>query len=258
MQKGRNLSTWAKCAVVFPIVLGLTAASPAPTAKLKQVPRANLCVTEGAIEELPGQRLSVTVPQNARLPKRTNTPHRRSRLHLPGLHRKRSSPGLRGTPPPVWSQASRARRLQSRLRHVAHRTRIEARRLCEEQSGRAHQRGMRQPWVSQHQGNPQQTSSHSASGPGAFPPRRNEPRRNEGFRGQCPGLGRASRPRSPDLRRPRWHTFRQRALADRSTRPRTHEIATGSSARLSHTPRRIRVVVLAAFRSERLHIGTLT
>ncbi len=63
MQKGRNLSTWAKCAVVFPIVLGLTASSPAPTAKLQQVPRANLCVTEGAIEELPGQRLSVTVPK---------------------------------------------------------------------------------------------------------------------------------------------------------------------------------------------------
>jgi hypothetical protein len=43
--------------------LSLTAARPFPTAQLVQVPRANLCITEGAIEQAPGQRLSVAVPK---------------------------------------------------------------------------------------------------------------------------------------------------------------------------------------------------
>jgi hypothetical protein len=61
VRKRRNLVIWLKRGIVFPIVLGLAAASPPP--RLQQVPRASLCVTEGAVEELAGQRLSVTVPK---------------------------------------------------------------------------------------------------------------------------------------------------------------------------------------------------
>src|SRR5580704_5281987 len=38
-------------------------ALPASDSKPLPIPRSNLCVTEGAIEELPGQKLSVTVPK---------------------------------------------------------------------------------------------------------------------------------------------------------------------------------------------------
>jgi hypothetical protein len=44
-------------------LLSLSAASNSPATKLMPVPRSNLCVTEGAIEELPGARLSVRVPK---------------------------------------------------------------------------------------------------------------------------------------------------------------------------------------------------
>jgi hypothetical protein len=43
--------------------LSLTAATKSPGTKLMSVSRSNLCVTEGAIEELPGPRLSVSVPK---------------------------------------------------------------------------------------------------------------------------------------------------------------------------------------------------
>lgn len=41
----------------------LTAASQSLGARLTPVSKTNLCVTEGEIEEVPGQRLSVTVPK---------------------------------------------------------------------------------------------------------------------------------------------------------------------------------------------------
>ena len=50
-------------AFVFLAALSLGAAFPSSGVKLAPVARANLCVTEGAIEELPGQRLSVGVPK---------------------------------------------------------------------------------------------------------------------------------------------------------------------------------------------------
>jgi hypothetical protein len=54
----RHLYTWA---VIFLSALSLSAASESSGTKLISVSRANLCVTEGAIEELPGERLSVSV-----------------------------------------------------------------------------------------------------------------------------------------------------------------------------------------------------
>jgi hypothetical protein len=56
----RTLSKWA---LLFLSLLSLPAASKSPGTKLTPVSRADLCVTEGAIEELPGGRLSVRVPK---------------------------------------------------------------------------------------------------------------------------------------------------------------------------------------------------
>ena len=47
--------------VLCTVSLGAASASPGP--QLMDVSRSNLCVTEGAIEELPGRGLSVTVPK---------------------------------------------------------------------------------------------------------------------------------------------------------------------------------------------------
>ena len=60
MQKGQHLYTWA---LMFLGAWSLGAASEPSKTKLISVSRANLCVTEGAIEELPGERLSVAVPK---------------------------------------------------------------------------------------------------------------------------------------------------------------------------------------------------
>jgi hypothetical protein len=54
----RHIYTWA---VISLSTLSLSAASDPSGTKLMSVSRANLCVTEGTIEELPGERLSVSV-----------------------------------------------------------------------------------------------------------------------------------------------------------------------------------------------------
>lgn len=55
----------ALCAriLIFLVGFSLSAASQSSGVKLVAVPRANLCVTEGTIGELPGKRLSVKVPK---------------------------------------------------------------------------------------------------------------------------------------------------------------------------------------------------
>src|SRR5713226_8654196 len=60
VRKRQHLCTWA---LIFLGGLSLGAASRTSETKLLSVSRANLCVTEGAIEELPGGRLSVSVPK---------------------------------------------------------------------------------------------------------------------------------------------------------------------------------------------------
>jgi len=60
VRKRQHLCTWA---LIFLGGLSLGAASRSSETKLLSVSRANLCVTEGAIEELPGGRLSVSVPK---------------------------------------------------------------------------------------------------------------------------------------------------------------------------------------------------
>lgn len=58
MRQRQGLFTWA---VIFLSALSFSAALEFPGTTLVSVSRASLCVTEGAIEELPGERLSVSV-----------------------------------------------------------------------------------------------------------------------------------------------------------------------------------------------------
>jgi len=51
------------CALLLLAILTIHAAASSPAAHLTPVSRSDLCVTEGAIEELPGGRLSVSVPK---------------------------------------------------------------------------------------------------------------------------------------------------------------------------------------------------
>src|SRR6266478_3805552 len=60
VQMRLDLSAWA---LLFLAALSFSAASESSGTKLMSVSRANLCVTEGVIEELPGARLSVSVPK---------------------------------------------------------------------------------------------------------------------------------------------------------------------------------------------------
>ena len=60
VQERQNLYKWA---LLFLGAWSLSPASQSSGNKLMSVSRANLCVTEGVIEELPGDRLSVSVPK---------------------------------------------------------------------------------------------------------------------------------------------------------------------------------------------------
>ena len=60
MRMRMALYPWA---LLLACALSLRAGSPGSGDKLVSVSRANLCVTEGAIEELPDQRLAVSVPK---------------------------------------------------------------------------------------------------------------------------------------------------------------------------------------------------
>jgi hypothetical protein len=60
VRKERNPFTWVS---ILAAALSLTASSSAVETKLTPVSRGDLCVTEGAVEELPGQQFSVGVPK---------------------------------------------------------------------------------------------------------------------------------------------------------------------------------------------------
>jgi hypothetical protein len=93
--------------------------------RLLPIHRANLCVTEGSIDELPGQNLSVTVPK-MRVYVDFLTPQdveaQFTYLGSTGNEALLGSGELRRQ----FVVKLRAGRLQSRLRHVAYRTAIEA------------------------------------------------------------------------------------------------------------------------------------
>jgi len=60
MRKLHDLCAWA---LIFVNALTVSTASGQPQSRLRPVPRASLCVTEGTVEELPGDQLSVNVPK---------------------------------------------------------------------------------------------------------------------------------------------------------------------------------------------------
>jgi hypothetical protein len=59
----RNQNARLACSFIFLVALSLNAASDSSQLRLSTVSRADLCVTEGAIAELPGHRLSVSFPK---------------------------------------------------------------------------------------------------------------------------------------------------------------------------------------------------
>jgi hypothetical protein len=59
----RTRITLVKSTLISLAALSVHASLPPSAPTLSPVSRANLCVTEGAIEELPGQRLAVSVPK---------------------------------------------------------------------------------------------------------------------------------------------------------------------------------------------------
>lgn len=60
LREGRDFFRWALC---FLGVLSFSGAAKPSGAKLRSVSRANLCATEGKIDEAPRQRLTVSVPK---------------------------------------------------------------------------------------------------------------------------------------------------------------------------------------------------
>ena len=60
MRQRQDIYIWA---LIFLCALSLSPASESSDTNLMSVSRAELCVTEGTIEELPAERLSVSVPK---------------------------------------------------------------------------------------------------------------------------------------------------------------------------------------------------
>jgi hypothetical protein len=63
VRKDLDLSASKIRLLVFLVAFRLCSASPVSGGKLMTIPRSSLCVTEGAVEELPGGRLAVSVPK---------------------------------------------------------------------------------------------------------------------------------------------------------------------------------------------------
>jgi hypothetical protein len=117
VRRRRDLFRWV---MNFLSAMSLSAASAALATQLTTVSRGDLCVTEGAIGELPGHQLSVTVPKmraylNASTPQVVEA--RLTYLGSTGNEARLGSSELRRQ----FGLKLRAGRLQSGLRHVAHR-----------------------------------------------------------------------------------------------------------------------------------------
>jgi hypothetical protein len=114
VQKRR--ATYA-CALILLTLLALTQVLHSAASKLTIVPRAKLCITEGAIEESPNDALLVAVP-NMRAYLNAFT----SQLvdaHVTFLG-STGNEARRRTSPPIRFETSRTGCLQPRLCHVAH------------------------------------------------------------------------------------------------------------------------------------------
>ena len=140
MRINLDLSACAIGLLVFLVAFRLGVASPASGGKLVTVPRSSLCVTEGAIEELPGGRLGVSVPKmraylNALTPQSVEADF----IYL-GSTGNEARLGSGELPAAVRPQAARARCVQPGVCDVAHRAGVETGRFGKEQSRPAQQR----------------------------------------------------------------------------------------------------------------------
>jgi hypothetical protein len=241
MQRHRTLHAPA---FLFLAALSLGTTSEFAESWLQPVPRANLCVTEGELEELPGDELGVSVPKmraylNAMTPQSVEAQFKY--LGSTGNEARLGSGELRRQ----FGLKLRARRLQPGLCDVAHRAGIEAGGFREEQSRSAQQRGVRQSRIPKHQGASQQTRSGPAARQRAYSSRGNEWRRDEGLRRQRAGLGRLGGFRSAGLRRAGGDSFRQRPSADQASLSETNPSTSRTRAGLPHRSRGIRMTALA-------------
>ena len=77
-----------------------------PDIRLTPVSKANLCVTEGSIEETPDHRLSVNVAKMRAYVNAYTQPVAQVQLRLPGLDTRQSAPRIWRNAAPVWPQAA--------------------------------------------------------------------------------------------------------------------------------------------------------
>lgn len=105
----------------FPVACCVSAVPVAPVTKWINIPRTNFCVTEGSVEESPGDGLFVTVSK-MRAYLNTLTPQLiDARFTYLGATENEARLRLWRPATPVWTEASRSGRLQFGLRDVAHR-----------------------------------------------------------------------------------------------------------------------------------------
>ncbi len=202
--------------VLCTVSLGAASASPGP--QLMYVSRSNLCVTEGAIEELPGRGLSVTAPKmraylNAFTPQLVEAQF--TYLGSTGNEARLGSGELRRQFG-LKLRAQDACNLVYAMWHIEPESKLVVSiksNLGEHTSTQCGNRGYRNI-------KPRRNASVPVLRFGDVHILRAEMNGEEieSLRRQRAGLGRASRPRCPRLRWAGRNPFRQRPLADRTAR----------------------------------------
>jgi hypothetical protein len=95
------------------------------TAKKIAVGSGNLCVTEGAVENSSGDRLTVDAPKMRAYVNAWTSQAIEAQVHLSWTHSRRNETRFGRNTPSVRPETPRAERLQPGVRHVAHRARVE-------------------------------------------------------------------------------------------------------------------------------------
>jgi hypothetical protein len=141
-----------------------------------QVSRQDLCITEGAIEAAPNDGLVVNVPKMRAYVNEATTQVIEARVAYLGANGERCAIGFGRDrdEEAVWIQTAHRRLVQSGIRDVEDRAAVETSGQREEQSGPAHQRGVRKPRVQKRQGGSKPAGAGVASGRDARVSSRNE------------------------------------------------------------------------------------
>lgn len=121
--------------------------SQAPVRGWLSVNPDSLCVTEGAVDKVAGGHLSVNTPTMRAYINAWTSQSIEVRFTYLGPTRSQAALGSGEIRRQFWTQAARSGSLQPGLRDVAHRSRVKAGGIGKDKSERAHQRGMRKPWL---------------------------------------------------------------------------------------------------------------